>query len=428
MAGLFFLRRYLVFGLCLGSLSAYSSDWPPDDTSHPDYHSSDIYYRHGTASSGVFVRTCSQAQSQLTAMGYPYSMSSCGGSFVRGYNQPGHFSGSWIQFSRINCSSTFNSTFCGTDYMFPDPPEPDWSDFDDYCQSIRPLKVTLSTDVGHGWQWDHGGCRFQTSDVVPCLETPYDQYSCLVQYAWATMPYPWDYFDNDPETDGDYDNIGVDGGYDSSNEWYQTQDPAVECPYNNFSFGGSSYCYTGPGAAQGQEYPDGSERVNYWDGSYTINDGQGGSLHYNPDGTLKDPSTAPTGPGQGPGSTNTGCPPYAPPWYCTAYHSDSGSGSGSGSGGGGGGGDGTCEEEDCGLGEGAPDLPVEVIDFEMVEWSSGLASNAICPAPLQVVIPFANMTLEISYEPFCNLAAYLRPLLIAFAYLFSGYLVYRGLV
>ncbi len=160
------------------------------------------------------------------------------------------------------------------------------------CEAIKPLKVTIPVSRSEPLTWDYAGCRFTTTG--PWLETPYGEFSALVGSAVA--------IEGDPETvDETVAEVEVDGGRDSTSDYVPTSDPATDCPHSNLAFGGQAYCYVGPGAPQDTDYDDGTERIDYHDGSYDVVSSDGSTTtSYNADGTVKgDTSTAPSGPGQG---------------------------------------------------------------------------------------------------------------------------------
>lgn len=77
-----------------------------------------------------------------------------------------------------------------------------------------------------------------------------------------------------------------------------------------------------------------------------------------------------------------------------------------------------------------PDLSEFMNEFEPTEDGYTLdLGPAVCPDPITVSIAFLGTDLELSYEPVCDLVTMIRPLLIATAYLFAGYIylgVFRG--
>lgn len=95
-------------------------------------------------------------------------------------------------------------------------------------------------------------------------------------------------------------------------------------------------------------------------------------------------------------------------------------------------GDGECDAgEDC-LGGGPelgehPALPSS--DVGWIDWSSGFGGTGSCPAPQNITLPgvFGGGVLQLSYEPFCDFASMIRPLLLAAAYLMAAFIVIRGL-
>ncbi|MFC3282844.1 hypothetical protein [Litchfieldella rifensis] len=158
----------------------------------------------------------------------------------------------------------------------------------------------------YSFEWDHGGCEFKTHGVW--LETPSGDWSA--QYtSTGAVPGATEVEAEAPVVPDEADEV--------SSNYTPTDNPSNDCPYSNVSFGGSSYCYSGSDAPQGDSYGDGSSRVNHWDGSFTITDPDGTSTTYNPDGSVKDSGTAPTDPGQGAGYVSNGCPPWAPAWLCS---------------------------------------------------------------------------------------------------------------
>lgn len=296
-----------------------------------------------------------------------------------------------VTYTEDQCTSVYgpgyvpdNDLLSGQACTIPDP-----SDYDTECEAIKPDYVTLPVDPGLGFSWDSGGCRFTTSDVVPCLETPSGEYSCNVTSAVALQVEPP--LDEEPlPTDGK----------DASSDYTETTDPATDCPFSNVSWGGVSYCYSGDDAPVGADYADGSTRVDHWDGSYTVTDSQGTSVIYNADGTPS--GTASNLPGAGPAGDG-----YCPDWWCD------GDGSGLGS------------SED-------PAVPQEVISVQDHEvlYDSGMAETATCPPPEEVTFSLGGQSMSIgfAYDGFCTLAGYLRPLLLAMANLAAAMLIYRGIL
>lgn len=268
---------------------------------------------------------------------------------------------------------------------------PDVDDFDAECEAIKPDFISLPDDlapVDESFTWESQGCEFSTSSLW--IQEPSGDWSARVQTAEALEVEPPAEEIAPPED-----------GEDSTGDYVETSDPDTDCPWSNVSYDGQDYCYVGDDADIGDEYADGSSRVDHWDGSYTVTDSDGNSQTYNSDGEPTD--TASTAPGSGPGAYNSGCPD----WIC----SDDG-----------------IEGGDA-LGD-APDLPVETSDFgdDQVSWDSGLSSDASCPEPQSVPIAFAGFStdLEFSYQGFCDFASVIRALVLAAAYMSAAFLVYRG--
>jgi len=56
-------------------------------------------------------------------------------------------------------------------------------------------------------------------------------------------------------------------------------------------------------------------------------------------------------------------------------------------------------------------------------WTSGLASDGTCPAPIQLTIPGLEAEVEFPYQPLCDLAVYLRALILAAAALTAAFII-----
>jgi len=56
-------------------------------------------------------------------------------------------------------------------------------------------------------------------------------------------------------------------------------------------------------------------------------------------------------------------------------------------------------------------------------WTSGLASDGTCPAPIQLTIPGLEAEVEFPYQPMCDLAVYLRALILAAAALTAAFII-----
>lgn len=280
----------------------------------------------------------------------------------------------------------------------------DFSEYDSECEAVKPDFVSLPdglAPVGNSFSWDYDGCTFTTSSLW--IQEPSGDWSSTVLSAEAIQP--------DPPIESGETSV-PESGEDSSSKYVLSNDVSNDCPYSNVSYGGDSYCYVGSDAPQGQSYPDDSERIDHYDGSYTVVDSGGSSTDYNADGSLKNPTTAPVLPGQGPSGSGSGggvdgCPPWAPSWMCA------GSGDGSG----------------VGDGDGDLVMPVQVIDpsSSSVDYDSGLSTSGSCPQPVSVTLPLYSAEFEVSYQGFCDFASMIRSLVIAAAYMSSAFLVFRGL-
>lgn len=75
------------------------------------------------------------------------------------------------------------------------------------------------------------------------------------------------------------------------------------------------------------------------------------------------------------------------------------------------------------LDEQEPDLSVLISEFEPDEggFSSGIGSGS-CPAPMSLNLGIISQTVEVSYQPFCDFLAMIRPLVIAGAWLISAFM------
>ncbi len=71
--------------------------------------------------------------------------------------------------------------------------------------------------------------------------------------------------------------------------------------------------------------------------------------------------------------------------------------------------------------------PLPVIDAQPQTWSSGLPSTATCPPPIVIELPaIFGSSLSISYQPFCDFALMIQPLVLAAAYLTAAFFLIRG--
>jgi len=67
-------------------------------------------------------------------------------------------------------------------------------------------------------------------------------------------------------------------------------------------------------------------------------------------------------------------------------------------------------------------LPTE--ELVIPSYTSGLSDNGICPAPYDAIV--FGSTIPVSYQPFCDLASLIRPLVLAAAGLIAGFVLVRA--
>lgn len=67
-------------------------------------------------------------------------------------------------------------------------------------------------------------------------------------------------------------------------------------------------------------------------------------------------------------------------------------------------------------------VPLPYLDLEIPDYAAGLPSVVSCPAPVSVDTELFG-SFELSYQPFCDLAEYIRYAVLGIAYLFAAYTV-----
>lgn len=181
----------------------------------------------------------------------------------------------------------------------PDPP----MSTDEHCKTLDSKSLRVSDGFQSGSTVSAGGCDWVgTIDPSVSVQFPNGDWLATFDPIGASPDAPSTPEELSPPPP-DLDNGWVPS---SDIDLTPTSDPSQDCPFSNVSSGnGDTYCYEGEDANVGSDYPDGSTRVDHYDGSYTITEPSGVSTSYNPDGTVKEKTTAPTAPGAGPSGDGT---------------------------------------------------------------------------------------------------------------------------
>ncbi|XKE46024.1 hypothetical protein LG302_02555 [Halomonas organivorans] len=160
---LFVLTTFFIFGLS----SLAHAEWPPTDPMDDNYFSDQEYWSWNNK----YYRTRGQVKDFLATAGGTYVPRPylCGYSETEwsvratysNYESGDVYCNSYIQFSKQSCSSDYNSTFCGTDYMNPENPNQPWTD--EECEAANGGQqtftgITLETAEA-GFTTSGGACQ-----------------------------------------------------------------------------------------------------------------------------------------------------------------------------------------------------------------------------------------------------------------------------
>lgn len=74
-----------------------------------------------------------------------------------------------------------------------------------------------------------------------------------------------------------------------------------------------------------------------------------------------------------------------------------------------------------------PQLPIDEQSIDFDDYDSGLPTTSTCPSPQTVTLSvLGNNSFDVSYQPFCDFATQIRPLVLIAAYLLAVFLFVRG--